>query len=120
MKLSGPGVDSKGVHPNLKTQFTIDCRTAGKGEVKANIKDEKGNEIPVSLIDNKDGTHTGVYTPPAIGNYKVEATLNGVAAPGCPVTVPCTPPPDTSKIKVEGLPPGESISNLFQFLFHLY
>jgi len=32
---------------------------------------------PANIVDNKDGTYTVKYTPPAIGDYYMEITRNG-------------------------------------------
>jgi hypothetical protein len=106
MKVFGPGV-SKNIRPKKKTQFKIDTKEAGKGEVQATVEDAKGNKIPLAMANHGDGTFTCEYEPPGLGNYKVSATLIGVAAPGSPFAVACTPGADVSKVKVEGLEPSE-------------
>lgn len=119
MKVSGPGV-SKGVKPNQPTNYTIDTKQAGGGELVTSVKDEKGKDVPVNITDHNDGTYTAEYTAPAPGKYKVTTTYGGRPVPGSPVDIKVTPPADVSKVKVDGLEPSESSFLYFSLSpFHL-
>ena len=71
------------------------------------VKDEKGNDIPVSVTDHQNGQYTVEYTPPGPGKYKVNATYAGKQVPKLPVDVNVTPPADVAKVKVDGLEPSK-------------
>ncbi len=83
----------------------------------ASVKDDKGKEVPVNLIDHQDGQYTAEYTAPAPGKYKVGATFAGRPVPGSPIDINVTPPADVSKVKVDGLEPSESLFNLSNYFF---
>lgn len=85
----------------------VDARSAGSGEFVPVVKDEKGNDIPVSVTDHQNGQYTVEYTPPGPGKYKVNATYAGKQVPKLPVDINVTPPADVSKVKVDGLEPSK-------------
>lgn len=87
----------------------VDARSAGSGEFVPVVKDEKGNDIPVSVTDHQNGQYTVEYTPPGPGKYKVNATYAGKQVPKLPVDINVTPPADVSKVKVDGLEPSKFV-----------
>ncbi|XP_053983862.1 filamin-A isoform X1 [Hylaeus volcanicus] len=98
----GPGLE-KGVKSNIATHFNIDCREAGPGELRVNIINPEGKDIPLQLTDNEDGTYTVDYSTTKPGNYLVNLNYGGLKVPQCPIKVNVQPHIDVSKIKVEGL-----------------
>lgn len=93
--------------PGKPTHFVVDARSAGAGDLKPVVKDEKGNDVPCSVTDHMNGQYTVEYTPPAAGKYKVNATFAGKQIPKLPVDINVTPPADVSKVKVDGLEPSK-------------
>lgn len=98
----GPGLE-KGVKSNIPTHFIVDCREVGPGELRVNIKDSDNKEIPFSLSDNKDGTHTVTYVAREPGTCSVNLNYGGLNAPQCPIKVNVESHIDISEVKVEGL-----------------
>ena len=79
------------------------------------MKDDKGKDVPVNVVDHQDGTYTAEYTAPAAGKYKVTTTYAGRPVPGSPVDVTVTPAADVSKVKVDGLEPSETMLSIALF-----
>lgn len=98
----GPGLE-KGVKSNIPTHFIVDCREVGTGELRVNIKDSDNKEIPFSISDNKDGTHTITYVAREPGTCSVNLNYGGLNAPQCPIKVNVESHIDISEVKVEGL-----------------
>ncbi|XP_033186873.1 filamin A protein cher isoform X3 [Bombus vancouverensis nearcticus] len=111
----GPGLE-KGVKSNIPTHFIVDCREVGPGELRVNIKDSDNKEIPFSLSDNKDGTHTITYVAREPGTCSVNLNYGGLNAPQCPIKVNVESHIDISEVKVEGLAQTAPVNSLQQFL----
>jgi len=69
---SGPGISH--ARAGVQTSFTVQTRdlkgdpiTRGNANIFAHIKDGP-NEIPVSIVDNGDGTYTGTYATQTASN----------------------------------------------------
>eukprot|EP00808_Paulinella_micropora_P022991 g71442.t1 len=45
-------------------------------QYEAEAKTSKRRNVPVSLVDNKDGTYTGSYMPELLATYKIDITLH--------------------------------------------
>ncbi|XP_076469743.1 LOW QUALITY PROTEIN: filamin-A-like [Babylonia areolata] len=104
VKVYGPGI-SPGVKTNTKTYFVIDCKQAGPGDVAVGLTDERGMDVPVKTIDNKDGTFRVEYEPKTPGVYTVMVYFAGAEVPQSPIKVTVESSMDTSGIKVEGIEP---------------
>uniref|UniRef100_A0A7N6A1P6 Calponin-homology (CH) domain-containing protein n=1 Tax=Anabas testudineus TaxID=64144 RepID=A0A7N6A1P6_ANATE len=63
LKAYGPGLQPTGVTLNKPTEFTIDARLAGKGQLKIYAQDAEGCTINIKITDKGDGTFLCVYTP---------------------------------------------------------
>ena len=61
VRLSGPGASSRGLPASLPTQFTIDTRQAGFGDLEAQVMVSGGE---VSPIDHPSGYPLGVGAIP--------------------------------------------------------
>ena len=81
------------------------------------MTNEKGQEIPISIIDNQDASFTVEYTPNAPGKYAVNISYAGKPIPQSPLAVSVVPHVDVSKVRVEGLEPSK---NCFFFLFFFF
>ncbi|XP_076762357.1 filamin-A-like isoform X2 [Xylocopa sonorina] len=110
----GPGLE-KGVKSNTPTQFTVDCREAGSGELRATVINPEGKQIIASLTDNEDGTYTVEYVPPQVGTYLVNLNYGGLNVPQCPIKVNVQPRIDVSKIKVDGLARSPCVDHQTEF-----
>ncbi|KAJ8682417.1 hypothetical protein QAD02_018209 [Eretmocerus hayati] len=107
---SGPGLDTN-VKTNTPTHFNVNCREAGPGDLKVEMKKPDGHDLPIQLTDNEDGTYTVDYVAPEPGTYTVDLNYGGLKVPKSPIKVNVQPHVDVSKVKVEGLSPS---LNLYQ------
>ncbi|XP_037087159.1 filamin-A-like [Pollicipes pollicipes] len=87
VRLSGAGVSSSGVPASLPTQFTVDTRQAGFGDLEAQVVGPDSEPRTLEVVDNEDGTLTGRYTPDDCGRYHVAVKYGGQAVPGSPAVV---------------------------------
>ncbi|XP_071870651.1 filamin A protein cher isoform X5 [Bombus fervidus] len=110
----GPGLE-KGVKSNIPTHFIVDCREVGPGELRVSIKDSDNKEIPFSLSDNKDGTHTVTYVAREPGTCFINLNYGGLNAPQCPIKVNIESHIDISEVKVEGLAQSPCVNRPTEF-----
>ncbi|OWF45693.1 Filamin-A [Mizuhopecten yessoensis] len=102
VKVYGPGVE-KGVKTGVKTYFVVDCKTAGPGDISIALTDERGKDVPVKTVDNKDGTFRIEYEPKTPGTYVVQVYFANSEIPKSPIKVTVESSIDLSKVKVVGL-----------------
>ncbi|XP_069165536.1 LOW QUALITY PROTEIN: filamin-A [Procambarus clarkii] len=114
VKVFGPGVE-RGVKSNTPTHFNIDCREAGPGEVQIALTNAHGQDIPIEIQDNSDGTFTVEYLTPSPGDHRVTVLYAGSEIPQSPIVVPVQSHVDVTKVKVDGLEPTAPINSLQQF-----
>jgi filamin len=104
VKTYGPGVEP-GVFLESVTDFTVDAKSVvpkGTGNVKAILTTPSGALTEAQIIDNKDGTFTGLYTPFEQGPHKIDVSYDGVKVPNSPFNVGVQPGCDPSKVKAYG------------------
>ncbi|KAI2800805.1 hypothetical protein BLOT_012377 [Blomia tropicalis] len=113
VKVSGPGV-GKQVQASLPTEFMVDTREAGFGDMVVTILDPRGKPIRYFRTDFKDGTYKITYTPEDIGEYKVSVKFDGEeVAPPFPVNSVQTGDADKCKIGdqlKEKIKPNEEVT----------
>ena len=111
----GPGVEG-GCDTAEPATFTIqtvapngDKLTTGGAQFAVAVKDSKGEDVPVEVKDNGDGTYTGSYQPTMPDKYTVAIDLVNPQEPDVkdpikdsPFTVEIAPGIDASKCTVEG------------------
>ncbi|XP_008201955.1 filamin-A isoform X1 [Nasonia vitripennis] len=97
----GPGLEN--AKTNTPTHFNVNCREAGPGELKVDMKTPDNHDLPISLTDNEDGTYTVDYVAPDPGTYTVNLNYGGLKVPKSPLKVNVQPRVDVSKVKVDGL-----------------
>ncbi|XP_071499409.1 filamin-A-like isoform X2 [Diadema antillarum] len=109
VKVYGPGVEPSMVKAKTPTQFTVDCKEAGKAPIAVSIKSKPGvngpkeKEIPVKVKDNGDGTFTADYTPEGPGDYTVGVKYGGTEIPQSPINVGVVPDVEVGKIQIAEL-----------------
>jgi hypothetical protein len=92
---SGPGVSGGVWSSNRPTHFTIQAADAignipvGNSPFAATATENLllgllQLPVPVTLVDNHDGTYTGTYDPPLPGTYGLSVTLGGAPISGSP------------------------------------
>ena len=94
---------------NKAVSLTIDCTTAGYGELVAAVKDPAGREIEYSMSElNKVFTLT--FTPTCVGDYGIEALWSSKTIPKVPLVISSfdpslvrfIPPPAESLVALTG------------------
>lgn len=73
------------------------------GDVAIALTDERGKDVPVNTIDNKDGTFTVEYEPTTVGVYTVQVFFAEKEIPTSPIKVKVESSIDLSKVTVKGL-----------------
>jgi len=104
IKTFGPGVEP-GVFLESVTDFTVDAKSVGpkgQGKVKAILTTPSGTLTEAQIIDNKDGTFTGLYTAFEEGPHKLDVSYDGLKVPNSPFNVTVVPGCDPSKVKAYG------------------
>lgn len=81
----------------MPTTFTIQAKDKKGRDIKnggdpfaVKLKDPKGNDVPVKLVDNGDGTYTGSYAPQVAGPHEINATLAGKPIKDMPKVISLT------------------------------
>ncbi|XP_068218759.1 filamin-A isoform X2 [Palaemon carinicauda] len=115
VKVFGPGVE-RGVKSNTPTHFNIDCREAGPGDVQIALTNAQGQDIPIDIQDNGDGTFTVEYLTPTPGDHRVTVLYACSEIPQSPIVVPVQPHVDVTKVKVDGLEPSVFVNSLTDFV----
>ncbi|XP_066973718.1 filamin-A isoform X16 [Macrobrachium rosenbergii] len=115
VKVFGPGVE-RGVKSNTPTHFNIDCREAGPGDVQIALTNAQGQDIPIDIQDNGDGTFTVEYLTPSPGDHRVTVLYACSEIPQSPIVVPVQPHVDVTKVKVDGLEPSVFVNSLTDFV----
>ncbi|XP_042868221.1 filamin-A-like isoform X2 [Penaeus japonicus] len=115
VKVFGPGVE-RGVRSNTPTHFNIDCREAGPGDVQIALTNAQGQDIPINIQDNGDGTFTVEYLTPSPGDHRVTVLYAGAEIPQSPIVVPVQSHVDVTKVKVDGLEPSVFVDSPTDFV----
>ncbi|XP_076447622.1 filamin-A-like isoform X2 [Babylonia areolata] len=102
VKVHGPGVKD-GIKTMSPTNFTVDCKQAGAGDVAIGLTDPRGMDVPIDTINNGDGTFTVEYEPKHPGTYIVMVYFADQEVPQSPMKVKVEPNIDVSSIRVDGL-----------------
>ena len=87
VKVYGPGVEPDGVQTGRPTEFTVDCREAGKAPLHVSIMDVDYNPVNVTVRDMQDGTFKVTYTATRSVKHTVQVHYSGVAVPKSPFRV---------------------------------
>lgn len=71
VEVHGPGIQPEGVSKDKSTYFTVDTRKAGQAALDVTIQDALGREVPLRLMDKRDGTVQVHYTPTSSSQHVV-------------------------------------------------
>jgi len=89
----GPGLEN-GILDTLPTHFTVQAADRNGNKIKEGgdpfevaIKDAKGNDVPIKVTDNNDGTYKVEYKPHGPGDHHVDVKLKGKPIKGAPYKV---------------------------------
>lgn len=77
------------------------------GDVQIALTNAQGQDIPINIQDNGDGTFTVEYLTPSPGDHRVTVLYAGAEIPQSPIVVPVQSHVDVTKVKVDGLEPSE-------------
>ena len=88
MKAYGEGLESGKPIAGHPVQFTVDCRDAGdEAPLEIVCQSADGEEVPVDVKDNGDGTYTVQYTPREPIKHTIIPHYDGVAIKNAPFRV---------------------------------
>ncbi|CAL8084394.1 unnamed protein product [Calicophoron daubneyi] len=114
VRVFGPGIES--CVRGQPTQFTVDCKQAGQGNVGISVTDELGRDVAMDTQDMRDGTFRVSYTPNTAGpNYTVHVFFNNQEVPRSPFRPVIKPNVDMSKVHVENLLPSYPVGKPAEF-----
>lgn len=102
VKSFGPGLQQTGVATGSATEFTVDTRSAGSAPLEVKINDVYGEDIPVNVRSNADGTKLCQYRPTNALPHSIEVNYGSVATPKSPYRVYVSDPLDATKVQVMG------------------
>uniref|UniRef100_A0A8C6V1W3 Filamin C, gamma a (actin binding protein 280) n=1 Tax=Neogobius melanostomus TaxID=47308 RepID=A0A8C6V1W3_9GOBI len=102
VKAFGPGLKPAGVIVHKQTEFTIDARMAGKGQLKIYAQDAEGCTINIQISDKGDGTFHCVYTPVKAIKHTIIITWGDVNVPNSPFRILVGEGSHPDKVKVYG------------------
>jgi filamin len=81
----GPGLETGVPVVSQPAEFTVDCTGVGlEAPMKIYAKDSNGNDVPVQVIDNKNGTYTCIYVPLKSQKHTVIVSYGGINIPKSP------------------------------------
>ncbi|XP_067228456.1 filamin-B isoform X2 [Chanodichthys erythropterus] len=90
VKVEGPGVSQTGCIVNLQTQFTVDTKQAGEGELKVCAQRADGECVNVSVASEQSGVFVCSYIPSSLSKHTITVAWGGVMVPGSPfIVTPC-------------------------------
>ncbi|XP_077979659.1 filamin-A-like [Glandiceps talaboti] len=110
VKAYGKGVEKDGPKLNQLVEFTIDIKEAGKAPLKVTITDQYGNDVPVDVKDNGDGTFTCTYTAPRPVKHSVSITFGSICIPNSPFRVEIGGGADKVKVFGPGIEKDKVVS----------
>ncbi|XP_076819806.1 filamin-A-like isoform X4 [Clavelina lepadiformis] len=103
VKAYGPGLESGKPISGRPTKFTLDARKAGDpAPVNVIAKTADGEDLPVTVQDNGDGTFDCEYQPKNPVKHTIIPSYNGVAIKDSPFRVSVSEDSYPSKVKVYG------------------
>ncbi|XP_016320434.1 filamin-A [Sinocyclocheilus anshuiensis] len=99
VKVEGQGVSQTGCILNLQTEFTVDTRRAGEGELKVYARRADGEFVDVIVASEQSGVFVCSYIPSSLSKHTIAVAWEGVMVPGSPFIVtprrikitPCSP-----------------------------
>lgn len=73
------------------------------GDVAIALTNERGMDVPVKTIDNKDNTFRVEFEPSTVGTYHCSVFFADREIPSSPYNITVEPSIDVSKVQVQGL-----------------
>ncbi len=101
VKVYGPGLEN-GNKSDEKTDFTVDMRTAGEGQLDVVIEGPQGTPCPITVKDQANNVVKCEYTPETLGDYVINVKYGNIHVPNSPFNVSVRPSTDPSAVKAYG------------------
>ncbi|XP_012258327.2 filamin-A isoform X3 [Athalia rosae] len=102
VEVHGPGIQPDGVARDKPTNFTVDCKKAGKAPLEVEIQDALGRPVPVKLEDKRDGTIQAHYTPTSGSQHNIQVNYGGVGTKKSPYRVGVAAPLNPAMVQAFG------------------
>uniref|UniRef100_A0A336KKF8 CSON010354 protein n=1 Tax=Culicoides sonorensis TaxID=179676 RepID=A0A336KKF8_CULSO len=102
VKSYGPGLQPTGVTIDTPAAFSVDTKTAGDAPLEVKVSDCFGTNVPINIIEQKDGTKKCVYIPKTTSPHTVEVNYGNVATPNSPYRVKIAAPLNPAKVQAFG------------------
>ena len=81
----GPGLETGVPVVSQPAEFTVDSSGVGlEAAMKIFAKDSEGNDVPVQIVDNKNGSFTCIYVPQKSIKHTIIVAYGGVNIPHSP------------------------------------
>ena len=81
----------------------FECVLVFQGDVAIALTNERGLDIPVKTIDNKDNTFRIEFEPTTVGTYTANVFFVDQEIPSSPYKIKVEPSIDVSRVMVQGL-----------------
>ena len=88
----------------LRSIFSMFVIYSDSGEAQVTISDEKGVNVPVKMVDNKDKTYRVEFQATTVGNYTANVSFANQAIPTSPHKITVLSGTDVTKVTVKDLP----------------
>ncbi|XP_061423004.1 filamin-A-like [Lethenteron reissneri] len=106
IKVSGPGVEERGVFCEATTGFTVDARALGRAgngaRVVTRVTGPSGAMMDAPVKAKGDGTYAVEYTPCEIGVHTVDVLFEDTPVPRSPFRIAVDEGCDPSRVRVHG------------------
>ncbi len=99
VKVYGPGLENSN-KSDEKTDFTVDMRTAGEGQLDVTI--EGPQNTPITVKDQANNVVKCEYTPETPGDYIINVKYGDIHVPNSPFSVNVRPSTDPNAVKAYG------------------
>ena len=89
-----------GLSDHVTTCFYV---AAAAGDVAIALTNERGLDVPVKTVDNKDNTFRIEFEPTTVGTYTANVFFADQEIPSSPYRIQVEPTIDVGRVMVQGL-----------------
>lgn len=93
-------VKQLGLSDHVTTCFYV---AAAAGDVAIALTNERGLDVPVKTVDNKDNTFRIEFEPTTVGTYTANVFFADQEIPSSPYRIQVEPTIDVGRVMVQGL-----------------
>ncbi|XP_065178299.1 filamin-C-like [Sycon ciliatum] len=94
-------------------QFSVDTRSAGKGQLIVRASGPTQGIPKFNLHDNGDGTYKATYIPSAVGEHSFDITYADEPIPGSPFSITVDADMDVTAVRVQELTIPEAVDGSY-------